>query len=201
MNHHITMIRAFNLHLKSIGTWWCEKVIYFQLKKKKLYITFQCKVDCQSSCWSNNNLQFLKTKQIVRKMHFEFNPDTCRTWLELGGKKKRNQWLCQKIEWQCWGLWPKNVCLLRVEGESLTRDVSLENNILLILPSYRVLTEIWETWVQYLGWDNPRKRAWQSTPAFLPGQSPCTKGPGGLQSMGSQRVRRDWVTMHSNTGC
>lgn len=39
-----------------------------------------------------------------------------------------------------------------VEGyNSLTRDVSLENNILLVLPSYRVLTAIWETWVQYLG--------------------------------------------------
>ena len=35
-----------------------------------------------------------------------------------------------------------------VEGcNSLTRDVSLENNILLILPSYRVLTAMWETWV------------------------------------------------------
>ena len=22
-------------------------------------------------------------------MHFEFNPDTCRTWLELGEKKKK----------------------------------------------------------------------------------------------------------------
>jgi len=47
-----------------------------------------------------------------------------------------------------------------VEGcNSLTRDVSLENNILLILPSYRVLTAMQETWVQSLGWDDPRKRA------------------------------------------
>ena len=38
----------------------------------------------------------------------------------------------------------------------------------------------------------PWRRAWQSTPVFLPGESPCTKEPGRLQSIGSQRVRRDW---------
>ena len=34
----------------------------------------------------------------------------------------------------------------------------------------------------------PWKRAWQPTPVFLPGESPWTEEPGGLQSMGSQRV-------------
>ena len=37
----------------------------------------------------------------------------------------------------------------------------------------------------------PWKRAWQPTPVFLPGESPWTEEPGGLQSMGSQRVRHD----------
>ena len=65
--------------------------------------------------------------------------------MELGWslkKKKKNQCLFQKIEEQCWGLWQKKVFLEggkggceEVEGcNSLTRDVSLENNILLILP-------------------------------------------------------------------
>ena len=34
----------------------------------------------------------------------------------------------------------------------------------------------------------PWRRAWQPTPVFLPGESPWTEVPGGLQSMGSQRV-------------
>ena len=34
-------------------------------------------------------------------------------------------------------------------------------------------------------------RVWQLTPHFLPGKSPWTEEPGGLQSMGLQRVRRD----------
>ena len=32
------------------------------------------------------------------------------------------------------------------------------------------------------------RRAWQPTPVFLPGESPWTEEPGGLQSMGLQRV-------------
>ena len=34
----------------------------------------------------------------------------------------------------------------------------------------------------------------QPTPVFLPGKSPWTEEPGGLQSAGSQRVRHDLVT-------
>ena len=50
-----------------------------------------------------------------------------------------------------------------------------------------------ETWVRSLGWDNLLKegRAWPPIPVTLPGESPWTEGPGGLQSMGSQRVRHD----------
>ena len=35
------------------------------------------------------------------------------------------------------------------------------------------------------------RRAWQSTLVFLPGESPWTEEPAGLQSMGSQRVGHD----------
>ena len=37
----------------------------------------------------------------------------------------------------------------------------------------------------------PWRRAWQPTSVFLPGESPWTEEPGGLQSMGLQRVRHD----------
>ena len=43
----------------------------------------------------------------------------------------------------------------------------------------------------------PWRRTWQPTPVFLPGESPCTEEPGGLQSMRSQRVRHNWVTKYS----
>ena len=37
----------------------------------------------------------------------------------------------------------------------------------------------------------PQRRAWTPTPVFLPGESPWTEKPGGLQSMGPQRVGHD----------
>ena len=37
---------------------------------------------------------------------------------------------------------------------------------------------------------SPRRRAWQLTPVFF-WRIPWTEEPGGLQSMGSQRVGRD----------
>ena len=46
-------------------------------------------------------------------------------------------------------------------------------------------------WVGKILW----RKEWQSTPGFLPGESHgWTVESGGPQSMGSQRVRRDWVT-------
>ena len=50
-----------------------------------------------------------------------------------------------------------------------------------------------DPWVGKIPW----RRAWQSTPVFLPGESPWTEETGGLLSMGSQRVVRDWATKHS----
>ena len=38
-----------------------------------------------------------------------------------------------------------------------------------------------DPWVRKIPW----RRAWQPTPVFLPGESPWTEEPGGLQSMGS----------------
>ena len=46
----------------------------------------------------------------------------------------------------------------------------------------------------------PWRRKWQPTPTFLPRESPCTEEPGGLQSVGSQRVEHDWaINTHTHT--
>ena len=45
-------------------------------------------------------------------------------------------------------------------------------------------------WVGNIPW----RRAWQPTPVFWPGESPWIEEPGGLQSMGSQRVGHAWET-------
>ena len=42
-----------------------------------------------------------------------------------------------------------------------------------------------DPWVRKIPW----RRAWQPTPVFLAGESQWTEVPGGLQSMGSQKIR------------
>ena len=48
-----------------------------------------------------------------------------------------------------------------------------------------------ETWVQFLGWEDPLEEGMTITLIFLPGESPWTEEPGRLQSMGLQRVGHD----------
>ena len=56
---------------------------------------------------------------------------------------------------------------------------------------------LWETWVRSPGWEDRLEEGLEPAPVFLPGESPWTEEPGGLQSMGSQRVRHDWMTKHT----
>ena len=53
-----------------------------------------------------------------------------------------------------------------------------------------------DLWVGKIPW----RREWLPTPVFLPRESPWTEEPGGLQSMGSQRVGHDGVIKHSTGG-
>ena len=45
-----------------------------------------------------------------------------------------------------------------------------------------------ETWAGSLGWEDSLGEATAPTPVSWPGESPWTEGPGGLQSVGLQRV-------------
>ena len=48
-----------------------------------------------------------------------------------------------------------------------------------------------ETWVRSLDWEDPLEKEIATYSSILPGGSPQTNEPGGLQSMGSQRVGHD----------
>ena len=48
-----------------------------------------------------------------------------------------------------------------------------------------------ETWVQSLGWEDPLEKQMAIHPGILAWRIPKTEDPGGLQSMGSQRVGHD----------
>ena len=48
-----------------------------------------------------------------------------------------------------------------------------------------------ETWVQSLGWEDPLEEGMASHSSILACRIPWTEEPGGLQSMGSQRIIHD----------
>ena len=56
------------------------------------------------------------------------------------------------------------------------------------------MQEMKETQVQSLGWEDPLEEGRTTHSSVLAWRIPWTEEPGGLQSMGSQRVRHDLVT-------
>ena len=45
-----------------------------------------------------------------------------------------------------------------------------------------------ETWVQFLGWEDPLEKGMATHSSILAWRIPWTEEPGGLQSMGSQEL-------------
>ena len=48
-----------------------------------------------------------------------------------------------------------------------------------------------ETWVPFLGWEDPLEKAMATHPSILAWTIPWTEEPGGLQPVRSQRVGHD----------
>ena len=77
-----------------------------------------------------------------------------------------------------------------------------ENQVLLFKPSVLLglaqlvknLPAMRETWVRSLGWEDPPEEDMVTHTSILIWEIPRTEEPGGLQSMGLQRVRHDLVT-------
>ena len=64
----------------------------------------------------------------------------------------------------------------------------------LVTQAVRNLPAIQETWVRSLNQKDPLEKGMSAYSSILAWRIPWTEKPGGLQSMGSQRVRYDWVT-------
>ena len=58
------------------------------------------------------------------------------------------------------------------------------------------MQEMQETWFQSLGQEDPLEEVMATDSSILAWRIPRTEEPGGIQSTGSQRVRRDRVTGH-----
>jgi len=64
----------------------------------------------------------------------------------------------------------------------------------LVAQMVKNLPAMQETWVQSLSWEDPLKKGMATHSSILAWRIPWTEEPGGLQSMGLQRVGHDWAT-------
>ena len=69
----------------------------------------------------------------------------------------------------------------------------------LVAQMVKNLLSILETRVPSLGLEDLLEEGMATTLVFLPGESPWTEKPGGLQSMGSQRLGYNWATKHTHS--
>ena len=67
----------------------------------------------------------------------------------------------------------------------------LELIIILVAQRLKRLPEMQETWVQFLGQEDPLEKEMATHSSILAWRIPWTEEPGGLQSMGSQRFGHD----------
>ena len=63
-----------------------------------------------------------------------------------------------------------------------------------IVQMVKNLPAMGETWVWFLGWEDPLEKGMAMLSSLLTWRTSWAEEPGGLQSMESQRVGRNWVT-------
>ena len=61
----------------------------------------------------------------------------------------------------------------------------------MVAQTVKHLSTMRETWVRSLGWEDPLEKEMATHSSIHAWKVPWTEEPGGLQSMGSQRVRHN----------
>ena len=89
------------------------------------------------------------------------------------------------------------VYLLHIEHEHIGIHLNSPSNFqraALVAQLVKSLPAMQETWVWSLGREDPLEECMAAHSSILAWRIPWTEEPGGLQSMGLQRVRYEWVT-------
>ena len=80
--------------------------------------------------------------------------------------------------------------------ESVLYQLLAPSRSYLVTQVVKRLLAMWETRVQSLGWEDPLGEEVATLSSILAWEILWTEEPGGLQSIGSQRVGHDWVTKY-----
>ena len=91
--------------------------------------------------------------------------------------------------------WDSLRCTALVTFLSLSIILHLtKRRVSLVAQMVKNLPAMQETWVRSLGREDPLEKEMATHSSILAWRIPWTEEPGGLQSMGSQRVGHNWVT-------
>ena len=90
-------------------------------------------------------------------------------------------WWNQENMWDC-------------PGFKLWGSLNVRFRASLVAQRLKRLPGMQETWVRSLGWKDPLEKEMTTHSSTLAWRIPWREEPGGLQSMGSQRVGHDWTT-------
>ena len=80
---------------------------------------------------------------------------------------------------------------MSIESVMLSNHLILCHPLLLLPSVFPSPPAMQESQVRSLDREDPWRKEWLSTPVFLPGKTPWTEEPGGLQSMEPKRVGHD----------
>ena len=69
--------------------------------------------------------------------------------------------------------------------------INLPSQASLVTQTVKNPPAMWETWVQSLGWEDPLEEDMAAHSSILAWRILWLEDPGGVQSMGSRRVRHD----------
>ena len=67
----------------------------------------------------------------------------------------------------------------------------------LVTQMVKNLPALWEIWVSSLGQKDPLKKGMATDSSILAWRIPWTEEPGGLKSLGLQRIGHNWTTWHT----
>ena len=90
-------------------------------------------------------------------------------------------------------------CPEKHEWYGMTQTQMLPYGASLVAQMVKNLPAMQETQVWSLGQEDPLEKGMATHSSILALENPWTEGPGGLQSLGLQRVGHDWSDFHINT--
>ena len=107
-------------------------------------------------------------------------------------------WAVFRVRWETVGrFWPDYMTWFEIDRAGSCVNIKLYGSrASLAAQMVKNLPAVRETWVWSWVGKSPWRRAWQPTPVFLPGESPWSEEPGGLRSMGLQKVSHNRATEH-----